>query len=156
MAWGGRYTLMIVATAMKTRATLQVGDRGSFTKTITSEDVFAFADVSGDHNPLHIDEEYAGKSVFKQRIAHGILTAGIISTVLGGEIPGLGTIFVELHIRFLKPVFINDTIKATGTVTEIINPKRVRMMVACVNQKHEDVAIGNALVVPPPQPGMPG
>jgi 3-hydroxybutyryl-CoA dehydratase len=64
-------------------------------------------------------------------------------------IPGLGTIFVELHIRFLKPVYINDTIKAMGTVTEIINPKRVRLMVACANQHGEDVAIGNVVVIPP-------
>src|SRR3990172_6777253 len=89
----------------RTRATLQVGDKGSFTKTITEKDVFEFADATGDFNPLHIDEEYAKRTVFGHRIAHGILTAGIISTVLGGEIPGLGTIFVEMHIKFLKPVY---------------------------------------------------
>jgi len=133
----------------KTRATLQVGDKGSFSKTITEKDVFAFADATGDFNPLHIDEEYARRSVFGQRIAHGILTAGIISTVLGGEIPGLGTIFVELHIKFLKPVYFGDTVTATGTVTEINNPKRVRLMVACLNQRGEDVALGNAIVIPP-------
>lgn len=133
----------------KTRATLKVGDRGTFTKIISEQDVFAFADVSGDFNPLHIDEEYAHRSVFKRRIAHGILTAGIISTVLGGDIPGLGTIFVELHIRFLKPVYLGDTVTATATVSEITNPKRVRLMVACLNQAGEDVAIGNAVVIPP-------
>ena len=133
----------------KTRQTLQVGDTGAFTKVITEKDVFAFADASGDHNPLHIDETYAKESVFKDRIAHGILTAGIISTVLGSELPGLGTIFVELHIRFLKPVYFNDVITATGNVTEIINAKRVRLMVACVNQHGDDVAIGNAIVIPP-------
>jgi len=133
----------------RTRATLQVGDTGSFSKTITEEDVFAFADATGDFNPLHIDEEYARRTVFGHRIAHGILTAGIISTVLGGEIPGLGTIFVELHIKFLKPVYYGDTMTATATVTEIINPKRVRLMVACLNQKDEDVALGNAIVIPP-------
>lgn len=132
-----------------TRATLQVGDQGSFAKTITEEDVFAFAGASGDFNPLHIDVEYARRSMFGERVAHGILTAGIISTVLGSEIPGLGTIFVELHIKFLKPVYFGDTMTATATVTEIINPKRVRLMVACVNQHGEDVALGNALVVPP-------
>ncbi len=132
-----------------TRAKLQVGDKGSFSKTITEKDVFAFADASGDFNPLHIDEEYARRTVFGRRIAHGILTAGIISTVLGGEIPGLGTIFVELHMKFLKPVYFGDTVTATGTVMEIINPKRVRLLVACVNQQGEDVAIGNAIVVPP-------
>ena len=133
----------------RTRATLQVGDKGSFSKTITEKDVFEFADATGDLNPLHIDEEYGKRTVFGHRIAHGILTAGIISTVLGGEIPGLGTIFVELHIKFLKPVYFGDTVTATGTVMEIINPKRVRLMVACTNQNDEDVAIGNALVVPP-------
>ncbi|MEK6674424.1 MAG: MaoC family dehydratase [Planctomycetota bacterium] len=142
--------MLTLSHPMRTRATLKVGDKGSFSKPISEEDVFKFADASGDYNPVHFDEEYAGKSVFGRRVAHGILTAGIISTVLGGEIPGLGTIFVELHIRFLKPVFLDDTVTATGTVIEIINPKRVRMMVACVNQHGEDVAIGNAIVIPPP------
>ena len=133
----------------QTRTILQVGDKGSFSKTITEKDVFAFAEASGDFNPLHIDEEYARRTVFGHRIAHGILTAGIISTVLGGEIPGLGTIFVELHIKFLKPVYFGDTVTATGTVTEIINPQRVRLMVTCHNQHGEDVALGNAIVIPP-------
>lgn len=133
----------------KTRETLAVGDSGTFTKTITERDVFAFADASGDFNPLHIDEEYARHTAFGRRVAHGILTAGIISTVLGGEIPGVGCVFVQLEIKFLKPVFIGDTVTATATVMEIINPKRVRMLVACVNQNGEDVAIGNAVVVPP-------
>jgi 3-hydroxybutyryl-CoA dehydratase len=132
-----------------TRQTLQINDTGSFTKTITEKDVFAFADVSGDYNPLHIDEEYAAKTCFGRRIAHGILTAGIISTVLGGDIPGVGTIFVEMHIRFIKPVFIGDTITARAIVTEIIRPKRVRLVVACVNQHGQDVAIGNVVVIPP-------
>ncbi len=133
----------------RTRATLQINDQGHFTKTITEHDVFAFADASGDHNPLHIDEEYARRSRFGKRVAHGILMAGIISTVLGGEIPGLGTIFVELQIRFVKPAFIGDTITATATVMQIINPRRIRMFVACTNQNGEDVALGNAIVIPP-------
>lgn len=136
---------------LRTRDTLQVGDDGRFTKTITEADVFSFANISGDFNPLHIDEEYARRSVFGRRAAHGILTAGIISTVLGSDIPGVGTIFVELHIRFLKPVFFGDTVTATATVMEIINPKRVRLLVACVNQEGNDVAIGNAVVIPPEQ-----
>lgn len=132
-----------------TRPTLAVGDKGTFTKTISEKDVFQFADISGDYNPLHIDEEYAKKSRFGHRIAHGILMAGIISTVLGSDIPGVGTIFVELQIRFLKPVYLGDTVTATATVMEIINPRRVRLMVACLNDKGEDVALGNAVVVPP-------
>ena len=133
----------------RTRESLQVGDSGEFTKTVTEKDIFEFAGASGDFNPLHIDEEYAKRTVFGRRVAHGILTAGIISTVLGGEIPGLGTIFVELHIQFRKPVFIGDTVTARATVMEIINPKRVRLLVACVNQHGEDVAIGNAVIIPP-------
>lgn len=135
----------------RTRETLRVGDAGTFSKQITEADVFSFANITGDANPLHIDEEYARRSVFEQRVVHGILTAGIISTVLGGEIPGVGTIFVELHIRFLKPVFFGDTITAVATVTEIINPRRVRLMVACRNGKGRDVALGNAVVIPPEQ-----
>ncbi len=133
----------------KPRATLEVGDSGQFTKTITDRDIFKFADASGDYNPLHIDDVYARSTIFGRRIAHGILTAGIISTVLSSEIPGLGTVFVQLEIKFLKPVFINDTVTATAMVAEIINPKRVRMLVACVNQHGEDVALGNAVVAPP-------
>ncbi|MCG8403630.1 MAG: MaoC family dehydratase [Phycisphaerales bacterium] len=133
----------------KPRAKLEVGDKGTYTKTITDRDVFRFADASGDYNPLHIDDSYARSSVFGRRVAHGILTAGIISTVLSSELPGLGTIFIQLEIKFLKPVYINDTITATAMVEEIINPSRIRMLVACLNQHGEDVAIGNAVVVPP-------
>jgi 3-hydroxybutyryl-CoA dehydratase len=134
---------------MPTRTTIEIGDTGTFTRTISEQDVFAFADASGDRNPLHIDEEYARRSIFGRRVAHGILTAGIISTVLGNELPGVGTVFVELHIRFLKPVDIGSTVTATATVIEIINPRRVRLLVACVNERGEDVAIGNAVVIPP-------
>ncbi len=132
------------------RATLAIGDTGKFTKTVTAQDITDFAEASGDWNPVHFDEEYARQTPFGQCIAHGVLTAGIISTVLGRELPGIGTIFVELQIRFVKPVYIGDAITATAIVMEIINPKRIRMMVACVNQRGEDVAIGNAIVIPPP------
>jgi 3-hydroxybutyryl-CoA dehydratase len=136
---------------LTTRQTLETGDSGQFTKTFLDRDVFAFADASGDYNPLHIDDEYARRSRFGRRVAHGILMAGIISTVLGGEIPGVGTIFVELHIRFLKPVYIGDTVTARAEVMEIINPQRVRMFVSCVNQDGVDVALGHAIVIPPEQ-----
>lgn len=131
------------------RKTLQVGDSGSFSKTISEKDIFRFADASGDYNPLHIDETYARNTRFGKRVAHGILTAGIISTALGHEIPGIGTIFLQLEVRFYKPVYINDRVTATAMVEEIIRPDRVRMLVACTNQNGEDVAIGNAIVIPP-------
>lgn len=136
-------------TELIARPTLEINDSGSYTRTITERDINAFADACGDYSPLHMDAAFARASVFGQRVAHGMLTASIISTVLGSEIPGLGTIFCELHIKFFKPVFIHDTITATATVTEIINPQRVRLLVACVNQKGEDVALGNAIVIPP-------
>jgi len=135
--------------APRPRATLEVGDTGSFTKTITEMDVVHFADASGDHNPLHLDEEYASGTRFGHRIAHGVLSAGVISAALAHELPGLGTIFVELHIRFLKPVYLGDTVTARIMVSQILSPKRVCLLVACVNQQGEDVAIGHAIVAPP-------
>ena len=137
--------------APQPRATLGVGDSATFTKTIEEADVIHFADASGDHNPLHLDEAYARGTRFGHRIAHGVLSAGLISAALASELPGLGTIFVELHIRFLKPVYFGDTITARLTVAEVINPKRVRLTAACLNQRGEEVAAGYALVVPPEQ-----
>lgn len=134
---------------LRARPTLAFGDSGTFTKRITETDVREFADASGDFNPVHLDEGYARQTVFGHRIAHGVLTAGIISAVLGSEIPGLGTIFVELHIRFIKPVYFGDVLTATAIVVEVINPKRICLMVACVNQNNVDVALGHAIVVPP-------
>jgi 3-hydroxybutyryl-CoA dehydratase len=132
-----------------TRTELRIGDTASFAKQITDRDVFEFAFASGDFNPLHIDDEYARRTVFGRRIAHGILTAGVISSVLGRELPGVGTIFLELCIRFVKPVYLGDTITARATVSEFINPKRVRLVVSCINQDGCDVAVGSAIVVPP-------
>ena len=131
------------------RSSLRVGDSGKISKLVTERDIFRFADASGDYNPLHIDETYARSTRFGKRVAHGILTAGIISAALSSEIPGIGTIFLQLEIRFVKPVFINDRVTATAMVEEIIKLDRVRMLVACVNQHGEDVAIGNAIVIPP-------
>lgn len=140
---------MSAPSLLRTRKTLSIGDSGCFSKTILDCDVDGFARVSGDFNPLHLDEEYARGTRFKRRIAHGLLSASVISTVLGTEIPGLGTIFRELHIRFDRPVYLGDTVTARAIVTEVINPKRVCLMVACVNQAGEDVALGHAIVVPP-------
>ncbi len=135
----------------RTRESLEVGDSGTFTKTITEADILAFADASGDFNPLHVDDEYARRSAFGQRVAHGILTAAVISAVLGSELPGVGTILVSIHVRFLRPVFIGDVVTAEATVIRIINSQRVQILVACRNEDGKDVAIGNAIVIPPPQ-----
>jgi len=131
------------------RTTLAVGDRGRLTKVLSEEDVSSFANASGDRNPVHLDDDYARASIFGGRVVHGVLTAGLISAVLGGVLPGLGTIFTELHIKFLKPVYLGQRVTAEAIVTEIINPKRVRLLVAARNEAGEDVALGNAVVVPP-------
>ncbi len=101
-----------------------LGDTASFSKTITEYDVYTFAGVTGDFNPVHINEDAAKKSVFGKRIAHGMFTGSLISTVLGTKLPGEGTIYLEQELKFKKPVFINDTITAKVTVSEIINAEK--------------------------------
>ena len=132
------------------RPTISIGDSACFTKTITEADVVGFADASGDRNPLHLDEDYASRTRFGRRVAHGVLSAGMISAVLGNNLPGLGTIFVELSVRFVRPVFLGDTVTARAEVSEIAGPKRVRLLVSCANQRGEEVTVGHAVVVPPP------
>jgi 3-hydroxybutyryl-CoA dehydratase len=133
--------------------TLAVGDRASFTKTITESDIILYAGITGDMNPVHIDETFAKKSLFKQRIAHGMLSAGLISTVLGTRIPGPGAIYLSQRLEFRKPVFIGDTITATVEVTavEVDNPKkqRVTLSTTCTNQDGAAVLTGEAMLIPP-------
>ena len=95
---------------------MQVGDSASFTKTVSEHDVYTYAGVSGDFNPAHVNEVEAQKGMFGKRIAHGMLSAGFISTVLGTQLPGPGTIYMGQELRFTKPVFFGDTITATVTV----------------------------------------
>jgi 3-hydroxybutyryl-CoA dehydratase len=98
----------------------------SYQKTITETDIDAFAALTGDTNPVHLDSEYAATTPFKARIAHGMLSAGLISTVLGTQLPGPGCIYLEQQIKFKAPVFIGDTLVATVTV-EDINQRRGRV-----------------------------
>ena len=129
---------------------LQVGERATFTKTITEADVTLYAGVTGDLNPAHINEEYARTTFFQTRIVHGMLTAGLISTVMGNRLPGPGTIYVQQNLRFLAPVRMGDTITAEVEVSEITAEKnRVLLATRCVNQNGETVLDGEALVSPP-------
>lgn len=129
---------------------LTLNQNESFTKTISETDVYMFAGVSGDLNPAHVNEVYAQDSLFKGRIAHGMLVASLISTVLGTTLPGPGTIFLENNCRFKKPVYFNDTITATVEVAEIDKEKnRVVFNTKCVNQRGEVVIEGTAKVMPP-------
>lgn len=129
---------------------MQVGDSASFTKTVSEHDVYTYAGVSGDFNPAHVNEVEAQKGMFGKRIAHGMLSAGFISTVLGTQLPGPGTIYMGQELRFTKPVFFGDTITATVTVAELISEKnRAILDTVCTNQNGEVVIKGKATVMPP-------
>jgi acyl dehydratase len=130
---------------------LQVGDEASFSKTITETDVYLFAGISGDFNPVHLNESFAQQTPFKTRIAHGALPQSLIAPVLGMKLPGLGTVLVEVTTRFKAPTFFGDTITATARVAEKLEEKRrVRMELTWTNQKGQTVAEGEAVVIPPP------
>ncbi len=131
---------------------LELGMRASFSKTITETDVYLFAGISGDFNPMHVNEEFAALTPFGKRIAHGALPQSLIAPVLGMKLPGLGTIVVEVTTRFRAPTFFGDTITANVEVVEKIEAKRrVRMSLLWTNQRGETVATGEALVIPPPK-----
>lgn len=129
---------------------MKVGDGASFTKTVSEHDVYTYAGVSGDFNPAHVNEVEAQKGMFGKRIAHGMLSAGFISTVLGTQLPGPGTIYMGQELRFTKPVFFGDTITATVTVAELIPEKnRAILDTVCTNQNGDVVIKGKATVMPP-------
>jgi len=125
----------------------RVGDRASFSKTVTETDVVLFAGLTGDLNHIHIDATAAAESFFKRRVAHGMLIAGLISTVLGTRLPGPGTIYLRQDLKFMAPVFIGDTVTATVQVTRVIDDKRrVVLATSCTNQDGKTVLEGEALV----------
>jgi 3-hydroxybutyryl-CoA dehydratase len=134
----------------KTIDELAVGDSAQFSKTVTETDVYLFAGITGDFNPAHIDEAYSRRTYFGTRIAHGLLSAGFISTVLGTRLPGPGTIYLRQELTFLGAVKIGDTITARVEVTEIDAAKgRVRLLTTCDNQEGKRVLTGEAVVSPP-------
>ena len=129
---------------------MKIGDHASVTKTVSETDVYLFAGITGDLNPAHTNEVAASKTMFKTRIAHGMLGAGFISAVLGMYLPGPGTIYMGQELKFTKPVHIGDTVTATATVEEIILEKnRVILDTTVVNQDGEIVIQGKATVMPP-------
>lgn len=128
--------------------TCQVGQSASFTKTITETDVYLFAGITGDLNPAHLDETYASGTRFQHRIAHGMLSAGLISAVLGTRLPGPGSIYMNQTLKFLAPVYLGDTLTATATVKELIPEKnRAVLTTEVVNQKSVVVTTGEALML---------
>ena len=128
---------------------LELGMEASHEKTVSEDDINSFADVSGDYNPVHMDEEYASGTFFKSRIAHGMLTASFISTVLGTRLPGPGCIYLSQNLRFLAPVRIGDTVKALARAASLDMAKR-RAQFACHCEVNGKIVVeGEATVFVP-------
>lgn len=122
----------------------------SISKQFTPEDVIAFANITGDKNPVHLDEDYAATTIFKKRIVHGMLVASLFSTIFGTMLPGLGTIYTHQSVKFVKPVYLYDTIQATVTIKDLLFEKnRVVFLCEAHNQHGELVITGEAILMPP-------
>ena len=131
---------------------LEEGMSEVFSKTITEADLLMFAGVSGDTNPIHLDQDFASRTMFEGRIAHGMLTASLVSTVLGTKLPGPGAIYVTQNLKFLAPVRIGDTVIARASVIELIKArKRVALSTIC---QVGDIKVldGEAILMVPERP----
>ena len=132
---------------------LKIGDSASGTKTFTDPDVRIFADISGDKNPIHVEAEYAAKTRFGRRLVHGILTGGLISALLGMQLPGPGSIYIKQTLNFRAPVYIGDTVTATVTVVKIRAEKGIVILkTICKNQDGRVVIDGEAVLLAPKEP----
>ena len=133
----------------KTIADLTPGDRAEITRVVEDDDIAAFVDAVGDYNPVHSDPAYAATTPFKKPIAPGIFTAGLISAVIGTQLPGPGAIYLSQSLKFVKPVKSGDTITARAEIIEVIRDRnRIRIQTVCVNQHGEEVLSGEAWVMP--------
>jgi len=133
----------------KTIHELEIGQSAYVEKTVTEADVYLYAGITTDVNPAHVNAVVAGESMFKQRIAHGMLSAGFISAVLGTQLPGMGAIYLGQELKFTKPVFFGDTIRATATVKELKVEKNICILdTVCTNQNGEVVITGTATIMP--------
>ena len=127
---------------------LKVGDAAETHKTIADEDVRAFAEVTGDRNPIHLDEEYAKGTRFGRRVAHGMLGASLISAVLANELPGRGTVYLSQTLKFTAPSFLGDTVTARVVVKHVREDKPVvTLETVCTNERGERVVEGEAVVL---------
>ncbi|MCW5959658.1 MAG: MaoC family dehydratase [Pyrinomonadaceae bacterium] len=127
---------------------LKIGDKFSTSKKITDEVIRAFAELSGDYNPIHLDEEFASQTRFKKRIAHGMITGALISAVLGNEFREKKIVYLSQTMKFVAPVFIDDTVTATATVKNIREDKPiVSVETVCSNQNGETVVTGEGRIM---------
>jgi 3-hydroxybutyryl-CoA dehydratase len=128
-------------------SSLAIGQKAQFSKKITERDVATFAEISGDRNPLHLDPEYAKNTRFGAQIAHGAFTFALISAALGTELPGPGTVYMSQSLKFVKPVYFDDTVTANVEITAIRADKGiVTLKTDCTNQRGEKLAEGEAVV----------
>lgn len=129
----------------------KIGDKQKVSKSISETDVYLFAGISGDFNPVHVNKVFAGQSIFHERIAHGFLVGSLLSNVIGTRLPGPGTIYLEQNMKFLKPVYIGDTITAKVEVVEIIKEEKgiMKLSTVVINQDEETVIDGYAVVKAP-------
>jgi len=133
----------------KTITDLTPGDRAELTRVVEQDDIAAFVDAVGDYNPVHSDPAYAAGTPFKVPIAPGIFTAGLISAVIGTQLPGPGAIYLSQSLKFVKPVKAGDTITARAEVIEVLRERnRIRLQTVCVNQRGEEVLSGEAWIMP--------
>jgi 3-hydroxybutyryl-CoA dehydratase len=125
----------------------QNGDGFSFEKHISANDVKQFAEVVGDLNPIHLDEEFAEKTFFKKRIVHGAFLGGLISKILGMDFPGQGTVYISQNSTFKRPVYVDTTVKVEVKVTEVVTAKRRLVLETNVLNENDEVCVtGSALV----------
>ncbi len=128
---------------------LKVGDIGYVEKTMTESDVYGYAGITGDFSWLHVNKIRAQDGHFKGRIVHGMLLLGLISNVVGNQMPGAGTIYETQTTKFIKPCFMDDTIIAEAEVIELLAAGRVKLRTSCFNQHGEMIMDGMAIVIPP-------
>ena len=127
---------------------LKIGDKYSTSREVTDEVILKFAEVSGDYNPIHLDEEFAKTTRFGKRIAHGMLSGAFISAILGNEFQGRTVIYLSQTLKFTAPVFIGDTVTATATITNIREDKNiVTLETICTNQDGETLVKGESAIM---------
>jgi 3-hydroxybutyryl-CoA dehydratase len=134
---------------------ISVGQRASLTRTISDADIAAFAALTGDRNPLHLDDAFAAQSRFGRRVAHGLLCAGLISAVLGTKLPGPGAVYLQQTLRFVRPVFPGDAVTATVEVTACREDRRTATLrTTCADESGRIVLDGEAVVLLDPPAGL--
>jgi 3-hydroxybutyryl-CoA dehydratase len=137
----------VVLTVDLSLSQIKIGDKAELSKTINDKDVYNFAKLSMDFNPIHVNKDYASNTIFKKRIVHGMLSASLISAVIGTKLPGQNTIYLEQKLKFIAPVFIGQTITAQVTVKEKNNKGVIVLKTEVINQNGQTVIEGEATVM---------